>query len=1158
MNKTAGFFPLLDGYKPYEELKEAIRLTKPNITSVTGLTDGAKAHIITALILSEHRPAFLMVKNRKEAEKLKGFAEFYEIPVYFLPDYEFCYYELDAKDTTDKKERLEFLNAISRKECGLYIVTPGAAFVPVVKKELLTDSNVTLKIGDEYEQKKLIAKLSSYERVDIVESPGQYSVRGGIVDVFPYTEGVPYRIEFFGDEVDSIRTFDPITRLSYEVIAEATVTSADDFSIPDAKELVCVLKKEQKQADGELLGVLSRDIERLENGGKLTSYDRYFPFLENYLAPLLSYTDDDFMFLLDDPNGIYEAHDALYREHYDYLLELCEKGLIHKANLNFFKEPAKQMEVLYSHSVCHLSFIKNNYGLKKPNREINLPAKSVLSASGSIGIFVEELKEYLEEGYSVLIPGKTRSKAEKLSYTLSNYELNAPVTDSYTYVPGEVQILPVPGFTEGFSYPELKFVYFSDIYTTDRKKRASKGVKNENAITNFSDLTVGDFVVHPVHGIGEYLGITRLTVEGESKDFIKIRYHGSDYLYIPVNQLNTLYKYVGNDSKAVRLNKLGGVDFDKVKQRVKKSCQDLALKLMDLYQKRETAEGFAFSEDNDMQIQFERTFPYEETEDQLSSIYEVKKDMQSHRPMDRLLCGDVGYGKTEVALRAAFKAVCDGKQVAYLAPTTVLAQQHYNTFQNRMKDFPVTVGLLSRFRTKKQIDSVIKDLKNGMCDIVIGTHRLLSNDVAFKDLGLLIVDEEQRFGVAHKEKIKEMKNGVDILTLSATPIPRTLNMAMVGIRDVSTLKEPPCDRHPVRTFVLEYHDAIIHEAIQKELNRNGQVFYLYNRVETIHQAAAKLKERFPDSVIEVAHGKLSREKMEEIFYRMSLGEIDILVCTTIIETGLDLPNVNTMIIENADHLGLAQLYQLRGRVGRSNRLAYCYLTYKRDKSITEVSEKRLKAIKEFTEFGSGFKIALRDLEIRGAGNILGAEQHGHMDAVGYDMYLKLLDEAVREQKGETVQEEITCQVDLKVSAFLDDGYISDHASKLEVYKKISLIKTREDVEDMVDELTDRFSDIPSETMNLIEISYLRAMCESLGIYEVSESSGTVTFRMKEISQELISAVLNLGSAYKGKALFGAGVKPYFSIRTITLRKTQELVKILENITKQLLSKTEEQ
>ncbi|MBP3447994.1 MAG: transcription-repair coupling factor [Clostridia bacterium] len=1156
MSDTSGFFSILEKYPPFLELKEKLRSTKPNIISVTGLTDGSKAHLMTALILSENRPAFLMAKNRKECEKAKQFAQFYGVPVYVLPEYEFCYYELDARDSFSKKERLDFLYALSKKERALYVVTPNAFFVPVPKRELMENSSLVLKIGDELEQNAFLSGLRSYERVDVVESQGQFSVRGGIVDVFPYTSGVPYRIEFFGDEIDSIRTFDPITRLSYEVVMEAEITSAEEMQAVNPKLLAKRLEQEEKDAVGELKLILQRDIERLETRGKLTSYDRYFPFLSDVLSPLSSYLDEEFICVLDDPYAIYEAHEALYKEHLDYLTDLCEKELIHKSNLSFFSEPKTQMEAIYGNSVLHLSFIKSNYGEKLATAEINFPSQAALSVSGSIGIFVEELKGYLDAGYCVLIPGKSRSKAEKLSYTLSNYDISAPVVEAFSYVPKEVQILPVPGFTEGFSYPELKFVYFSDIYTSDNTRRKPKAIKNENAITNFSDLSVGDYVVHPVHGIGEYLGITRLTVEDEAKDFIKIRYQGSDYLYIPVNQLNTLYKYVGNESKTVKLNKLGGVDFDRVKQRVKKSCQDLALKLMELYKKRELAEGYAYSPDSDMQIQFERTFPYEETEDQLNSIYEVKKDMESPRPMDRLLCGDVGYGKTEIALRAAFKAVCDGKQVAYLAPTTVLAQQHYNTFCERMKEFPVTVGLLSRFRTKKQIDKVLKESKEGLCDIIIGTHRLLSDDVKFKDLGLLIVDEEQRFGVAHKEKIKEMKNGVDILTLSATPIPRTLNMAMVGIRDVSTLKEPPCDRHPVRTYVLEYNQAIIFEAIHKELNRKGQIFYLHNRVDSIYSVAAKLKEAFPDTVVEVAHGKLGREKMEEIFYRMSIGEVDILVCTTIIETGLDIPNVNTIVVEQADHLGLAQLYQIRGRVGRSNRLAYCYLTYQRDKSITEVSEKRLKAIKEFTEFGSGFKIALRDLEIRGAGNILGAEQHGHMDAVGYDMYLKLLDEAVREQKGETITPEVTCQVDLKVSAFLDDAYISDHATKLEIYKKISLIRTREDMEDMVDELTDRFSDVPSETMNLIEISYLRVMCEGFGIYDVSEARGVVTFRLNQLSQEMISAVLNIGSQYKGKALFGAGAKPYFSIRTVTLRKTRELVEILENIRKQLQSKTE--
>ncbi len=1156
-NHTEGFFPLLEQYPPFETLKKTLRQKEPHILSLTGLTDGAKAHILTALILSEKRPAFFVVKNGKEAKQIKQFAEFYGIRAYYLPDYAFCYYEMDAKDTFDKTERLNFLYALEQRETALYLVTPDAFFVPVVNRELLQASRITLHIGDEYPQKELISRLLSYERCDVVESPGQYSVRGGIVDVYPYTEGVPIRIEFFGDEVDSIRTFDPITRLSYEVIPEATITSAEDMILPDATLLAERLKDAAEKETGSLQELLLRDASRLENEGTLTAYDRYFPFMKEYLSPLSSYLDESFLYLMDDPEGVYEAQDALYKEHFEYLSELCEKQMIHNENLTFFENPHTQTEQLYRYTVVHFAFIRDTYGEKTPDIRLEIPTKAVLSTGGSMGIFVEELKEYLEDGYGILIPGKSRQKAEKLSLTLSNYEINAPVIDSFRFVPKTVQILPVPGFTEGFCYPELKFVYLSDIYTTDRKQRHRKVMKNENAITNFSDLSVGDYVVHPVHGIGKYLGITRLQMEGEEKDVIKILYHENSYLYIPVNQLNTLCKYVSNDSRPVRLNRLGGAEFAKVKQRVKSSCRDLALKLIDLYQKREVAQGYAFSEDSDMQIQFERNFPYEETDDQLVAIHEVKKDMQSHRPMDRLLCGDVGYGKTEVALRAAFKAVCDGKQVAYLAPTTVLAQQHYHTFQSRMKDFPITVGMLSRFCTKKQTDTVLKELKSGVCDIVIGTHRLLSKDVVFKDLGLLIVDEEQRFGVAHKEKIKELKTGIDILTLSATPIPRTLNMAMVGIRDVSTLKEPPCDRHPVRTYVLEYHEAIIYDAIWKELSRNGQVFYLYNRVESIYSVAARLKEAFPDAVVEVAHGKLGREKMEEIFYRMSLGEVDILVCTTIIETGLDIPNVNTMIVENADHLGLAQLYQLRGRVGRSNRLAYCYLTYRRDKTITEVSEKRLKAIKEFTEFGSGFKIALRDLEIRGAGNLLGAEQHGHLDAVGYDMYLKLLEEAVREQKGETVTEEVTCQVDLKVSAFLDDAYIGDHTTKLEIYKKISLIRTKEDVEEMIDELVDRFSDIPQETMHLIEISYLRAMCESMGIYEVSEARGTVTFRVRELSQAMIAAVMNLGSQYKGKALFGAGAKPYFSIKLLTLRKSKELVEILESIIRQMKNPKEE-
>ena len=1140
-----GFLKVLSDYPPYIELKS--RVGNNEIISITGLSDGSKVHLLASLASDTKRPVFLVAKNQREAEKIRGFSELYDINTYILPEREFCYYELDAKSNEDMKDRQLFLTAISKKEVGIYIVTPGAFIAPVSKKERFMSGNFVIKSGDSIPQKEFIKKLSGYTREDIVEAQGQYSVRGGIIDFYPYTEEYPVRIEFFGDEIDSIRIFDAITKLSVRTVQEAVISSVSEFLIDDFDPLISLLEKKLGKAEAPLKEIIERDIDRLKGGISLSAFDRYFPLISDSLSKITDYIDNDFLCVLDDPKNLHENLISSYKEHVEYLIDLVEKGVILKDNIKFFKNPETEFEKIYDGTVIHLSFIKNSFSKYKPDIELAIPSKSVLSSSGSITIFVDEIKDYSDDDYCVLIPARSPVKAEKLSYTLSNYEINAPIVDSFTDLKKGVQLLSKPGFTEGFSYPGLKFVYFSDIYTSDTKKKPKKLLKNENAITNFSDLAVGEHVVHPTNGIGVYLGIHRLTVEGETKDFIKIKYFGSDYLYIPVNQLNNLFKYVGNDAKTIKLNKLGGNEFERAKARVRSSCKDMAVQLIELYKKRESSVGYPYSKDNDMQIQFERTFPYEETDDQVTSIYEVKKDMESERPMDRLLCGDVGYGKTEVALRAAFKAVSDGKQVAYLAPTTVLAQQHFNTFTSRMKDFPITISLLSRFRSKKQIDMSVKELKKGVCDIAIGTHRLLSKDVEFKDLGLLIIDEEQRFGVTHKEKIKELKTGIDILTLSATPIPRTLNMAMVGIRDVSTLKDPPSDRHPVRTFVLEYSENIVFEAINKELNRNGQVFYLYNRIDSIYSIAEKLKKAFPDANVAVAHGRLSREKMEDIFYQMSIGEIDILVCTTIIETGLDIPNVNTMIIEDSDRFGLSQLYQLRGRVGRSNRLAYCYLTYKKDKSMSEVSEKRLKAIKEFTEFGSGFKIALRDLEIRGAGNILGAEQHGHMDSVGYDMYLKILDEAVREQRGEKINEKVTCQVDLRLSAFISDKYIEDHATKLEIYKKISLIKNETDVSDIIDELTDRFSDIPIETLNLIDISHIRAMCEDLSIYDLTEIGRQVTFKITELDEKFVSSMLAVSDEYKGRILFGAGAKPYFSLKLTTDNHTKEIKNVLSRI-----------
>lgn len=1149
-----GFSTILKGYKPYEELKESLKENKPHTIAVDNLADGAKVHIVSNLTKDLQKPVLWFAKNIKEAEKIAQKSEFFGNDAFVLPEHEFVYHEVYAGSEETKQATVNFFKNFYNKKIGIYIITPGSFLVPITKKENVAKESFTVKVGDEISLKDFVKKLGNFERVDTVELQGQYSIRGGICDVFPYTSQLPYRIEFFGDEIDSVRTFDVITKLSVEKITEVEISNLDEYNLQNKDILIEKLENKAKKEENESLKeMLLRDIERLQNKKSLYSYDRYFPLLEDEFSYINEYADNEFIVINDEPSDIYSSSETIYKQQCEYVLELAQRNAIIKENVNFFKNPIERIYEIYSNTnVVHFGFLKNNFGEKTPDLKITIPTKNILSSSGSITIFSEEIKEFYDEDYYILIPGRTKEKANRLSFTLSNYDINAPVISDFNDIKKGTAIIPYSGFSEGFSYPELKFVYFSDIYIDNKKRKRRKEAKNENAITNFSDLTVGDNVVHPVHGIGVYEGITRLKIEKEEKDLIKIRYYGNDILYIPVNQLNTLYKYVGDEAKTVKLNKLGGADFSKVKSRVKASCEDLAEQLIELYKKRELAEGYAFSEDGDMQIQFERTFPYEETQDQLDCIYEVKKDMQSRKPMDRLVCGDVGYGKTEIALRAAFKAIEDGKQVAYLAPTTVLAKQHYNTFCSRMKDFPVKIGLLSRFCTQKEIKETIKELKNGLCDIVIGTHRLLSDDVEFKDLGLLVVDEEQRFGVKHKEKIKSMKNGVDVLTLSATPIPRTLNMAMVGIRDVSTLKEPPCDRHPVRTFVMEYNDAIINDAIRKELARNGQVFYLYNRVESIYSVASRLSESFPDAKIEVAHGKLSREKMEKIFYDMSLGDIDILVCTTIIETGLDIPNVNTLIVENADCFGLSQLYQLRGRVGRSTKLAYCYLTYRENKSINEVSEKRLKAIKEFTEFGSGFKIAIRDLEIRGAGNILGSQQHGHLDAVGYDMYLKLLDEAVKEKKGEKTEEKVQCLVDLKVSAFISPTYISDHTTKMEIYKKISLIENAEDYNDLAEELTDRFSKIPRETIALLDISYIKALCEQIGIFDVNEYGSGITFKMKEMSNELVSAIMKNDRKYKGRILFGAGKNPYFTLKPLTLDKAKEVKEFLVKLSNSLV------
>ena len=775
---------------------------------------------------------------------------------------------------------------------------------------------------------------------------------------------------------------------------------------------------------------------------------------------------------------------------------------------------------------------------------VSFLTKTTISFHGKIDYLFEDIKRWQKNGYTVVILATTRGRGENLAGVLNDRGIKARFAgDSQEFKQGETVVMRGQ-IKKGFEYPDIKFVLVSDNEIFEqRKSRRKRREDNAARIRSYNDISPGDYVVHSAHGIGEYKGTQKMNVGGVLKDYLKIQYKGTDCLYVPIDQMNQLYKYIGNSAdKQVKLNRLGGNEWNKTKARVKASTDELAKKLIALYAERENAKGYAFSPDTPWQKDFEDTFPYQETEDQLRSIEEVKEDMEKPKPMDRLLCGDVGFGKTEVALRAAFKAVNDSKQVAYLCPTTVLAMQHYETFLKRMDGFPIRIEMLSRFRTAAQQKKILKQLKTGEIDVVIGTHRLLSNDVKFKDLGLLIVDEEQRFGVAHKERLKEIKKNVDVLTMTATPIPRTLHMAMTSVRDMSVLTEPPENRYPVQTYVLEDNPAVILDAIRNELSRGGQVFYLYNRVQGIHRKAAWLQENFPDKTVAVGHGKMREDELEEIMFHMSEGDTDILVCTTIIETGLDIPNANTIIIENADKMGLAQLYQLRGRVGRSNRAAYAYLTYTRDSILSEVASKRLKAVKEFTEFGSGFKIAMRDLEIRGAGNILGPEQHGHMDSVGYDMYCKILSESISSAKGEKPQEENDVSIDIEITAYLPESYIASPNQRIDMYKKIAAIENEDDKFQIEDELIDRYGDIPKAVQNIIEVAALKITAKEAGITEITQHGTSLTLRFADgrLTPEIIMA---LDKAYPMRIKVMSQTEPAVNVKL----KAQNILQIVNDL-----------
>lgn len=1117
------------------EFKKYLSSLSNTPVSVSGIADSALAHFIHSS--GNGKRKLCVVYGENEAKALYKDLCFFEDNVIYYPMREFVYYNVDAFAHFDEHRRINALNALQSGEKGnvTVVASLSAILSPTISPEQLAKHSFCIKAGESYNIDKLSERLvaAGYTRNDITEGCGQFSLRGGILDVFSPGNDFPYRIEFFDDEADSVRVFDYVSQRTLEMTDCAVILPCREIC-PDEKKCREVTGKIEKLIESvkrkkgdytELIENITAEKEKLETGRTLENADKYYSYFYDKIYTLTDYFDNDDMIFVSEPKRLAEKGKSTAWEEEELVKELCEKNLLSAKNIRFslpFAEFCKKSSEMVHVSVNSLNHSSLSYTY---NAIFSFESRATVSLHGKIDYLFSDLENWRNKNATVIILAQNRGRGENISGILNDKGIPAVFNnDKKEFEKGKLTVI-CGDLKKGFEYPALDFILISEheIFDTEKKVKKRK-LENTQRIKSYNDINVGDYVVHRAHGIGRYDGMKRMTVAGVSKDYLKVSYQGTDSLYVPVDQMDLLFKYIGNTDKEIKLNKLGTSEWQKTKAKVKKSTEDIAKQLIELYAKRAKSQGFAYPPDGPWQRDFEDTFGFEETEDQLRSIEEVKTDMESTRPMDRLLCGDVGYGKTEVAIRAAFKAAVNSKQVAYLCPTTVLAMQHYDTFRRRMEDFAVKVEMLSRFRTQTQQKKILKAIKNGEIDIVIGTHRILSRDVEFKDLGLLIIDEEQRFGVKAKEKLKELKQTIDVLSMTATPIPRTLHMSMVNIRDMSVLETPPENRYPVQTYVLEYNEQTLIEAMKKELSRGGQVFFLHNQIENIYAIASRISELIPDASVAVGHGRMNENQLEDIMYDMVNGNTDILVCTTIIETGLDIPNANTIIINNADRMGLAQLYQLRGRVGRSNRSAYAYLVYRPDKVLSEVAEKRLKAIKEFTEFGSGFKIAMRDLEIRGAGNILGAQQHGHMDAVGYDMYCKILKESVDELSGKETNEEITTSVDFALDAFIPETYIANNNMRIDVYKKIASITTEEDMTEIFDELCDRFGDVPKPVVNLINIAYLKALANSVGIVDINAKKTMTAFKFAKdrITPELC---IKLISEFPGKITVSSSIEP---------------------------------
>lgn len=1046
------FLTPLQGLAEFEQIKEKSKTNK-GILQVSGCMESQKSHLMYGLSgIAPYR--LILAEDERRAREIYEDYRFYDRKVYSYPAKDLLFFQADIHGNLLIRQRMKVIKALlEEKELTVVTSIDGCMdfleSLEKIKEQLIHyESDSTVDI----EQLKNQLVALGYERVGQVEMPGQFSVRGGIVDIYCLTEENPWRIELWGDEIDSIRSFDPESQRSLENLEELTIYPA---------------------------------VEHIGDKDMVSFLD-YFP-------------EERTIIFLDEPNRLTEKGGAVEEEYRQSRMHREEKGSRNLPEnwLCSFEQLQKELNKRNCISVCALEPKQAGW---KVREKFYLEIKSISAYNNSFELLVKDLHQYKKQGYRIVLLSGSRTRAERLAKDLQEEGLAAFYGQDYDreICPGEIMV--VYGHAKkGFEYPLIKFAVMteSDIFGQEQKKKKKKNYSGSR-IQDFAELSIGDFVVHEKHGLGIYRGIEKVEVDRIVKDYIKIEYRGGSNLYIPATQLDCLQKYSGADaSKAPKLNKLGTQEWNKTKSKVRGAVKNIAKELVELYAVRQEKEGYVCGPDTVWQREFEEMFPYEETEDQLSAIEDAKRDMESTRIMDRLICGDVGYGKTEVALRAAFKEVQESRQVAYLAPTTILAQQIYNTFVQRMKEFPVRVELLCRFRTPAQQKKAIEDLKKGQVDVIIGTHRILSKDVQFKNLGLLIVDEEQRFGVTHKEKIKQLKKDVDVLTLTATPIPRTLHMSLIGIRDMSVLEEPPMDRMPIQTYVMEYDEETVREAINRELRRGGQVYYVYNRVTDIADVALRIAKLVPDARVDFAHGQMSERELENVMYSFVNGDIDVLVSTTIIETGLDISNVNTMIIHDSDRYGLSQLYQLRGRIGRSNRTAYAFLMYRKNVMLKETAEKRLAAIREYTDLGSGFKIAMRDLELRGAGNLLGAQQHGHMNAVGYDLYCKMLNEAVKEAKGIHTMEDFETSVDLNVDAYIPDSYISNEFQKLDIYKRIAGIETQQDYDDMLEELLDRFGEPGKAVLNLLAIAKLKAIAHQGYVTEIKQTGKTVRFTLYE-------------------------------------------------------------